>query len=58
MNEIGELIHFLRNTPVRELISALERDGFRLNLCALCSSTLLLMEADMSTTHTTRSTKT
>jgi predicted RNA binding protein YcfA (HicA-like mRNA interferase family) len=28
MNQIGELVHLLRNTPVRELISALERDGF------------------------------
>ncbi len=30
MSELGRLIHLLHNIPVRELISALERDGFRL----------------------------
>lgn len=28
MSDTGELIHSLRNIPVRELISAIERDGF------------------------------
>jgi predicted RNA binding protein YcfA (HicA-like mRNA interferase family) len=26
--DIGRLVHLLRNTPVRELISAIERSGF------------------------------
>ncbi len=30
MNDLGQLVHRLRNTPVRELIRALERDGFTL----------------------------
>jgi len=30
MTDIGDLIHALRNTPVREIIRALERDGFSL----------------------------
>lgn len=28
MNEPGRLVHLLRNTPVRALLHALERDGF------------------------------
>lgn len=28
MREPGRLVHLLRNTPVRELLHALERDGF------------------------------
>lgn len=28
MTESGSLLHPLRNTPVRELVSALKRDGF------------------------------
>lgn len=27
-DDLPELIHLLRNTPVRELVSALRRDGF------------------------------
>jgi predicted RNA binding protein YcfA (HicA-like mRNA interferase family) len=30
MKEVGELVHLLRNTPVRKLIRALEREGFSL----------------------------
>jgi predicted RNA binding protein YcfA (HicA-like mRNA interferase family) len=30
MTDVGPLLHRLRNTPVRELISALRRDGFSL----------------------------
>ncbi len=30
MSEAGELVHLLRNLPVGELITALERDGFTL----------------------------
>lgn len=30
MMDVGPLLHRLRNTPVRELISALRRDGFSL----------------------------
>ncbi len=30
MKEVGRLLHLLRNTPVRDLILALERDGFLL----------------------------
>ena len=30
MSEAGELVHILRNLPVGELITALERDGFTL----------------------------
>jgi len=30
MTEIGPLVHRLRNTPVRELVSALKKDGFSL----------------------------
>lgn len=30
MTDRGELLHQLRNTPVRTLIKALERDGFSL----------------------------
>lgn len=30
MSQIGHLVHLLRNTPVRELMKALERDGFLL----------------------------
>ena len=28
MTDLGQLVHLLRNTPVREMIKALERDGF------------------------------
>ena len=28
MRDTGRLVHLLRNTPVREIIRALERDGF------------------------------
>ena len=28
MTNTGRLVHLLRNTPVREIIRALERDGF------------------------------
>lgn len=28
MRDIGRLVHLLRNVPVRELMRALERDGF------------------------------
>lgn len=28
MTEAGRLVHLLRNTPVREILRALERDGF------------------------------
>ncbi len=31
MTDIGRLAHILRNTPVRDLIHALERDGFTLD---------------------------
>ena len=31
MRERGRLVHLLRNTPVRALIHALERDGFVLH---------------------------
>jgi len=27
-DDLSELVHLLRNTPVRELVSALRRDGF------------------------------
>ena len=27
-DDLAELVHLLRNTPVRELVSALRRDGF------------------------------
>jgi predicted RNA binding protein YcfA (HicA-like mRNA interferase family) len=30
MSEAGELVHLLRNLPVSDLITALERDGFTL----------------------------
>ncbi len=30
MTESGHLLHRLRNTPVRELVAALKRDGFSL----------------------------
>lgn len=30
MTDVGQLVHLLRNTPVRELIRALEGDGFYL----------------------------
>lgn len=30
MIDIGQLVHLLRNTPVRDLISALKKDGFSL----------------------------
>ncbi len=30
MRNPGRLVHLLRNTPVRELVRALERDGFTL----------------------------
>ncbi len=30
MKDIGHLVHLLRNIPVRELMKALERDGFLL----------------------------
>ena len=30
MNDLGLLVHRLRNTPVRDLIRALERDGYTL----------------------------
>jgi len=29
-DDLGPLVHLLRNTPVRELIAALRRDGFSL----------------------------
>jgi hypothetical protein len=29
-DDLGQLIHLLRNTPVREPIAALRRDGFSL----------------------------
>jgi predicted RNA binding protein YcfA (HicA-like mRNA interferase family) len=29
-DDLGQLVHLLRNTPVRELIAALRRDGFSL----------------------------
>ena len=28
MRPVGRLVHLLRNTPVREILRALERDGF------------------------------
>lgn len=28
MTDLGHLVHLLRNTPVRNLITALKRDGF------------------------------
>ncbi len=28
MRDVGRLVHLLRNTPVRELLRALERDNF------------------------------
>ena len=31
MTDLGRLAHLLRNTPVRELIRALEREGFSLD---------------------------
>lgn len=31
MTDLGRLAHLLRNTPVREIIRALERDGFTLD---------------------------
>jgi len=31
MTDVGRLAHLLRNTPVRELVRALERDGFSLD---------------------------
>ena len=31
MTDVGRLAHILRNTPVRDLIHALERDGFTLD---------------------------
>ena len=30
MTDLGPLVHRLRNTPVRELVSALKKDGFSL----------------------------
>ena len=30
MTDLGSLLHRLRNTPVRELVTALKRDGFSL----------------------------
>lgn len=30
MSEAGELVHLLRNLPISDLITALERDGFTL----------------------------
>ncbi len=30
MRDVGRLVHLLRSTPVRELMRALERDGFTL----------------------------
>jgi predicted RNA binding protein YcfA (HicA-like mRNA interferase family) len=30
MTDVGPLLHRLRNTPVRELVSALRKDGFTL----------------------------
>ena len=30
MTDLGQLVHHLRNTPVRELVSALKKDGFML----------------------------
>lgn|GEM_PF-6782271 len=30
MTDIGQLVHLLRNTPVRELVNALKKDGFSL----------------------------
>ena len=31
MSDVGRLAHLLRNTPVRELIRALEQEGFSLD---------------------------
>ena len=31
MTDLGRLAHLLRNTPVRDLVRALERDGFVLD---------------------------
>lgn len=31
MTELGRAVHLLRNTPVRDLIRALEREGFSLD---------------------------
>ena len=31
MNDSARVLHLLRNTPVREIIAALERDGFSLH---------------------------
>ena len=28
MSDLGRILHLLRNTPVREIMRALERDGF------------------------------
>lgn len=30
MTDLGQLVHLLRNTPVREIVSALRKDGFSL----------------------------
>ena len=30
MTDLGELVHLLRNTPVRDIIRALEKDSFSL----------------------------
>lgn len=30
MTQVGHLVHLLRNTPLRKLISAVEKDGFSL----------------------------
>jgi len=30
MTDIGDLVHHLRNTPVRDIVRAVERDGFSL----------------------------
>ena len=30
MTDVGDLVHHLRNTPVRDIVRAVERDGFSL----------------------------
>ena len=35
MTDLGRLVHLLRNTPVRDLIRALEREGFSLDRSGL-----------------------
>ena len=45
MTNRGRLIHILRNTPVRELVRALERDGFeRVRIEPLTSNRRILLQ--------------